>query len=320
MRSLTLVLALLACGCASGKPVHTLADARTGTIKFQSVTILGQGTSPTWITGDLSLPGGAADRVPAVVVLHSCAGVQPSLARWALDLNRMGYAALVLDSFGGRGVADVCLGREPVSIPSRLIDAYRAAALLASHPRIDPHRIALMGFAHGGWVANWASHTPFQRRFMPAGAPQFAAYLAVYPEGCNFRVKDEADMSGGPLRIFDGAADDWTPIAACRAYVERMREAGRDVSLVAYDGAMHAFDVSTFAEPKRFPEMLNASQCDAVQQDDGRFVDDSGRMLTPKSPCITRGATLGYNALAHRQLIADVKAFLAEAFARIGAR
>jgi dienelactone hydrolase len=320
MRGLALALALLAAGCASTAPIQTLRDGRAGAIKFRSVTILGQGTAPTWVTGELSVPAGVAGRVPAVIVLHACAGVKPNLRDWARELNGAGYAALVLDSFDGRGVDEVCSGREQVSIPSRLIDAYRATALLGTHPHIDPQRIALMGFAQGGWVALWASHAPLQRRFMPPGTPQFAAYLPVYPDGCNARLKDETDISGGPVRIFQGDADDWTPIEPCRAYVERMRAAGRDVSLVPYEGALHAFDVPSFATPHHFAELLNASHCEAIQQADGRFVDADGRPVTPSSPCVTRGASMGYDAGAHRQLVADVKAFLADAFSRVGSR
>jgi hypothetical protein len=45
-------------------------------------------------------------------------------------------------------------------------------------------------------------------------------------------------------------------------------------------------------------------------------VTDDGRPLSGASPCVTRGATLGYDARAHRQSIADVKAFLDESFGR----
>jgi hypothetical protein len=35
------------------------------------------------------------------------------------------------------------------------------------------------------------------------------------------------------MRIFHGAADDSAPIAECRAYVDRLRKAGKDLSLTA---------------------------------------------------------------------------------------
>ena len=317
--TLALTLALLAAGCASTAPVRTLGEGRTGTMTLRSATLGGASAGavmPAYITADLTLPRAATGRVPAVIVLHSCTGVRPNLRDWARELNVMGYGAFVVDSFEPRGVEEVCTGRSQVTIPSRLVDAYRALAVLATHPRIDPERIAVMGFSHGGWVVLWASHTAFQQRLKEPGTPQFAAYLAIYPAGCNARLRDETDVSGGPIAVFHGTADDWTPIAQCAAFVERLRAAGREASLVAYDGAPHAFDVPMSQTSRHLPDVLNTSGCTVVQQADGRFLDAEGQPITPSSSCVTRGASIGYDASAHRRLIGDVKAFLADAFAR----
>jgi dienelactone hydrolase len=253
--------------------------------------------------------------VPAVIILHSCDGVKPNIDEWARELNGMGYAAMVLDSFSGRNVTEVCTGQTSVSIGSRLADAFRAQELLATHPSIEPRQIAVLGFSHGGWVSLWASQAWYQRRFMRGTRPTFAAYLAFYPVGCNARLVDEADMAGGPLRIFAGTEDDWTPIGPCREWVERRHAAGRDVALVAYEGARHAFDVPFFATPREFPEVVNPSRCTMVQQPDGTFLDAAGRPFSGASPCMTRGASMAYNPRAHARSIADVKAFLAGVFA-----
>jgi dienelactone hydrolase len=123
-------------------------------------------------------------------------------------------------------------------------------------------------------------------------------------------------MTPGPVRIFHGTADDWTPIAACRDWVARRQAAGRDVSLVAYDRAMHAFDVPLFTPPRRWPGIFNPGKCAIIERPDHAFVTDDGRPLSSASPCVTRGATLGYDARAHRQSIVDVNTFLDEAFTR----
>jgi dienelactone hydrolase len=312
-------LALLLTGCATSGGLATLADGRAGTFPILTVTFPtapGAVEQPGTVTGDLTLPEVETGRVPAVILLHPCDGVLPPTTRWAQELNAMGFAALVLDSFSGRGVTEVCTGKTSVSIGSRLADAYRAQELLATHPRIDPARIALLGFSHGGWVALWASADQFQRRFMRGTGASFAAYLAFYPAGCNVRLVNETDMAGGPVRIFQGTADDWTPIGPCREWIARRRTAGRDVSLVEYEGALHAFDVPYFTTPQRLSDVVNPSRCTAVQQRDGTFVDEMGRPFSGASRCMARGATLGYDASAHRRAIADVKAFLDEAFAR----
>jgi dienelactone hydrolase len=314
MKAWPLALLLLLSGCTTA--LSAVTEGRTGRIEIPTLTIAASGDEqPATVTGDLSMPGGATGRVPAVIVLHSCSGMTPNLADWAHEINRMGFAALVLDSFGGRGITEVCTGRTPVSIGSRLNDTFRALALLAEHPRIDPRRIAVLGFSHGGWVALWASQAHYERRFLRANL-DFAAHAAFYPAACNARLLHETDMAPGPVRIFHGTADDWTPVAACRQWVSRRQAAGRHVSLVTYEGAMHAFDVPLFTPPRYWTGIFNAGKCTLTEQADRTFVADDGRPLTPASPCVTRGATLGYDARAHRQSIADVKSFFDQSFAR----
>ena len=312
---LALVLVCLA-GCATAAGTATLADGRVGTFPILSRTL---GTSrdpveqPGAVTGDLSLPAGN-DRVPAVIVLHSCAGVTPEIADWARALNRMGYAALVVDSFTTRGVTEVCTGHQSVNPGSRLSDLFRAQELLITHPRIDPQRIGVLGFSYGGWVALWASHDWYQRRFMRGTLPPPAAYAAFYPAGCNVRLLQEADVRG-PVRIFHGTADDWMTIDHCRDWVARRRAAGQDVSLVEYKGALHGFDVSRYGQPRRLPKVVNSSGCTVFQQEDGTFTETTGRRFSGASQCMTVGAWIGYDARAHQQSIADLHTFLEQAFA-----
>jgi dienelactone hydrolase len=295
-----------------------VTEGRTGRIEVPSLSISATGVEePTTVTGELFLPD-AGGRRPAVIVLHSCSGMTPSLMEWAEAVNRMGFAALLLDSFTARGVTEICTGRggrAAVSITSRLTDAYRALAMLAAHPRIDPRRIAALGFSHGGWVALWASQAQIERRFLRANV-EFAAHAAFYPAACNVRLQNETAMAPGPVRIFVGTADVWTPITACREWAARRQAAGRNVSLVAYQGAMHAFDVRHFSPPQHWTGLFNPGKCTITQRPDGTFVTDDGRPLAATSPCVTQGATLGYSARAHRQSIADVKAFLDDAFGR----
>lgn len=312
--SLAILLLCLAGGCSTA--LSAVTEGRTGRIEIPTITLTSGGNEEaTVVTGDLSMPVDATGRVPAVILLHSCSGMTPNLVDWAADVNRMGFAALVLDSFTARGVTEICTGRTPVSIGSRLADAYRALALLTAHPRIDPRRIAALGFSDGGWVTLWASQAHFERRFLRANV-DFAAHAAFYPAACNVRLLNEADMAPGPVRIFHGTADDWMPVAQCRQWVTRRQAAGRNVSLVAYEGAMHAFDVPFFSPPQRWHGIFNPGNCTVTEQPDRTLVTDDGRPLTGASPCVTRGATLGYDARAHEQSIVDVKAFLDESFTR----
>ena len=169
-----------------------------------------------------------------------------------------------------------------------------------------------MGFSHGGGVALAASHAGFAGLARVQGVPDFAAFLAFYPLGCNARLLDEARRVGGPMRIFHGAADDWTPARPCRELAQRLRAAGRPVMMIEYEGAHHGFDARAAGPVVRLPDVVNLAHCVFIQRPDGGFLTEDGRPVARDAPCITRGATIGYDAAAHRKSIADVRAFLAE--------
>jgi dienelactone hydrolase len=230
-----------------------------------------------------------------------------------------GYAAFLLDSFGGRGITETCTGRQAINPASMLGDIYRAQALLATHPRIDGTSIAVMGFSFGGRAAMWAALTRFQKPLKPAGTPPLAAYLAFYPAACWFYLRDETDVAGGPIRLFQGTADNATPLLPCRDWAARMRAAGHDVGIYEYAGAQHAFDVPSFVPPRVAPDHVNLGRCEFFELPDGGFRDKAtGARPGPTAACATRGYTQGYDAAAHQKSIEDVRTFLAAAFRKGG--
>lgn len=323
MRSITLfaLFASLVVGCATAPPLATLSQDTTGAISFQSLTFRGDRFDPlmpppvegkpTVVSGTLALPQGGGP-FAAVILIHGCGGVGPTQTGWAATLNKAGIATLVVDSFSGRNIPEVCTGRYNPNIASLLTDMYRALDLLATHPRIDASRIGLMGMSFGGRTAVWAAETRFQERY-GSGRHHFAAYLAFYPASCYITLADEAHVSGGPIRIFHGDADDWVPIGPCRQYVERMRRAGTDVALFEYPGAYHAFDNPTLPASRYWTEGISPRNCAFVEQD-GRIMDPAtGKVGGVDSPCMRRGVHFGYHADAHRKSVVDVQAFLRQA-------
>src|SRR5437899_3161608 len=101
------------------------------------------------ISGDLDFPSGAGP-FPAVILAHGCGGIGVVQTAWAQVLRQWGYATFVVDSFRGRGLAEVCTSAATLTGIQRIPDAYGALRVLATHPRIDARRVALMGFSHGG--------------------------------------------------------------------------------------------------------------------------------------------------------------------------
>lgn len=268
---------------------------------------------PTTITGELRIPRLGTDRLPLVVLIHGSAGVGANVHRWAEELNGIGVSAFIVDSFTGRGIVNTGNDQSQLASLAMMVDAFRALDLLAKHPRVDPARIGVMGFSKGGVTALYASLRRFQRMHGPAGL-EFAAYLPVYAP-CNTKYIDDEAISDKPIRLLHGSADDWVPVAPCRQYVERLQRVGKDVKLLEYADAYHAFDVHILKTPLKLPQAQTGRRCVLEEQPAGQLVNrESGKPFTLDDPCVERGTTVVYNAAAHAAAIKDVKAFLTTAF------
>jgi dienelactone hydrolase len=91
--------------------------------------------------------------VPVMVLMHGSAGVGPALSQWVDAFNEIGVATFVVDSFGPRGVKSMVENQTLIPTAANLMDAFQALQVLATHPRIDPTRIGVMGISKGGEVA-----------------------------------------------------------------------------------------------------------------------------------------------------------------------
>jgi dienelactone hydrolase len=259
------------------------------------------------IGGELQLPRGES-RLPAVILVHGSGGVGAREDRWAHELNGIGIAVFILDTFTGRGIVQTNTDQSQLGTLSMIGDAYRALALLSKHPRIVASQIALMGFSKGGDVALHASMKRFQRMYASPGV-EFAAFLPFYAP-CNTRYREDDQIGEQPIRMFHGRADNWVPVASCRDYVKRLQVGGKDIQLTEYPGAQHAFD--NYLTPVR--EMADAQtsrRCSLEEAEGGIIVNSqTGRPFTLNDPCIERGAKLGYDADATREATNAVKQFL----------
>jgi dienelactone hydrolase len=124
---------------------------------------------------------GAAGRRPAVVLVHGSGGVSPREDRWADELRRAGAATFVLDSFTGRGITFTEEDQAQLSSLAMIGDAYRALELLATHPRIDPERIAVRGFPKGAVAALYSAVTRFPAPVRAVRRPVRAAHRVLPP-------------------------------------------------------------------------------------------------------------------------------------------
>lgn len=318
------VCGLLAVSCSDGDPavegVDPLVKLLEETIEFETLTFPGQWLDPFMpplslgepavISGRLLVPP-TDEALPLVVLTHGCGGVSGAELGWSRELEAAGIASFVIDSFEGRGVQNVCRGQQGVNQASLLTDLYRAVDALADHPYVDESRIAVMGFSMGGRSALWSAMERFQERY--DGRP-LAGYAAFYPLGCYVQLESETDVTGGPIRIFHGMADDWLPIAQCEEYVARLVAGGVDIDLFAYENALHSFDDRGLPMEFAVAGALSPRNCRVVETDGVLTETTGGEPSTVNASCIERGATIGYNPEAREKAVADVTTFLSSVF------
>jgi len=293
---------LFVLGCLSSPGLAQVA--RTEVIPVSTITMTDQDFltgiedgRPVTIAGELNLPKAGVDRLPLVILLHGSSGIGSSMTDWAQDLLAMGVATFVLDSFSGRGIVNTNNDQAQLPRLAQAEDAFRALAILSRHPRIDPTRIMLVGFSRGGQNALYASLKRFHRLHASPGT-EFAAYVAFYPD-CTYTYREEDDLVAKPVRIFQGGADNYNPVAPCRAYVERLRAKGNDAMLTEYPRANHVFDSRALRQAVQLPQAQTTRNCRAIELENGLLVNARTRApFTYSDPCIERGVTTAYDEQA----------------------
>ena len=268
---------------------------------------------PAMIAGELRIPKPGTDRLPAVALVHGSGGVGFNIGMWVGELNKAGFATFVTDSFTGRGITNTITDQAQLSSYTMMNDAFAALAVLTKHPRIDPNKIAVMGFSKGAVPSLYASMNRFQNAYAPEGA-SFAAYIGFYTP-CNTALIDDEKVSARPIRLYHGVADDWVPVGPCRDYVARLKKAGANIDLVEYAGATHAFDTQSIPGTMQLPQALTARNCRFEEKQQGVIINsDTGQPATANDPCIERGTTIAYNAEATDAARKDVIEFLSNLF------
>ncbi len=215
-------------------------------------TVVIPGPEGVSLRATLLLPDGPAV-APAIVALHGCGGLSPLLERrWGAALRERGHIVLFPDSFASRGLGSQCREQQRVVTAGglRRLDALAAARWLATRPGTPAGGVVLMGWSDGGSTVLAAGRAAAELE------PGLLRGLVAFYPGCRGTARNLAWRPAAPLLMLHGEADDWTPIAPCRDLAARV---GAAVTLLAYPGAQHGFDVEA---PMRVLRNIPSSQRD----------------------------------------------------------
>jgi dienelactone hydrolase len=210
--------------------VLTAAEAKIAT---QTVEYRQDGTV---MRGFLAYDDSLKGKRPGVLVVHEWWGLNDFARERALKLAGLGYVALAADMYGGgatardreeaRKLAGALLGN-----PDRLrARAQAALKVLAADPRVDPNRLAAIGFCFGGT-------TVLELAYSGADLAGVASFHGGLPQA---RPEDLKRLTAAIL-VLHGADDPHVSPADIAAFEQAMRQAGADWQMVWFGGAVHGY-------------------------------------------------------------------------------
>lgn len=209
-------------------PVPAGADIRTERIPYDH--------AGTGLEGFLAWDAAAEGPRPAVLIVHDWNGEGEYVRVRAQMLARFGYVAFAADVYGA-GVRpegdDAATTVQAFYRDLPLMRARVAAGfdVLRDDARVDPTRIAVIGYCFGGSAALELARTGAEVR----GTVSFHGSLITHTP---------ADVASivSPLLVLTGGSDPVVPDSAVAALQDELRTRDDlDWQVVTYSGAPHAF-------------------------------------------------------------------------------
>jgi dienelactone hydrolase len=287
-------------------PIHTLTLSDEQFLKGDAYG------RPTTIAGVLRIAQGSG-RLPLVVIVAGSGGHGAGSDVWDGQFESMGISTFVMDSFAGRGIVSTGVDQSQLGRLNMILDLYRSLAVLAAHPRVDPGRIAVMGFSRGGQATLYASLKRFHKMWNPGGVDP-AAYIALYPP-CVTTYIGDTDVSDHPIRMFHGISDDYVEITPCRNYFGRLKMAAKDVQMTEYPDTWHAYDFPTLPSVPTVAQNAQTTHCVLKEEPAGTIVNTATQKpFSYADACMGRNPHVAYSASSTRATEDAVKALLKTVF------
>ena len=205
-----------------------MSDILTETVTYDALG--------TTCKGYLAHDETAGEPRPGVLVVHEWWGLNDYIRGRTRQLAELGYVALAVDMYGdGRTAgtpdeAGALMNASLGDLPSLEARFDAARDLLAVHPGCDRERLAAIGYCYGGAVVLHAARRGLELKAVVS----FHGALSSMHEPARGDVKAK-------VLVCHGAADQMVGDDQVDALKKEMADAGADLRLVAYEGALHGF-------------------------------------------------------------------------------
>ena len=194
-------------------------------------------------------PQDSSKQHPAVLFFHGCGGPLDYTIPRAAQVLQQGYAAVIVDSYTGRGVdwELSCTGRELPGF-QRAADVLAALEIARKHPSIDSQQLFLVGYSLGGWtiLEALASGDELPDGLLDSPGHHLAGVrglVAWYPYcGLATRYRQGWD-SDIPVLMLLAGEDRTTPPQPCVEVASAQSAIGKSIAWKVYPGVDHGFDL-----------------------------------------------------------------------------
>ena len=310
----------------------SLATKPSGRIYFSSLTpkstyaLQKQATAQPIVNvaGTLYMPDGAQSPVPAMVITPGSGGIMTNQTeRWKPLFLKMGMAVFIVDTLGSRNIENTISNQAQLSYAADIADSFSALKLLSTDPRIDPKRIAQIGFSRGGAIALDTMVQPFRQAIIKDDEVRFAAHVAVYPACDDTYWNGKASLlTGAPVLFLMGEKDEAVSNKLCQIYADKLKTVLPRVEMHIYEGAHHDFD-SIKNTRDWLARGINNLSCPGhdINPDDWsvthlgtgkRYGSFAEYMKENPDYCGKKGYTIAGNPAAAQQAEGDVTQFLSQ--------
>lgn len=227
------------------------AEAR---VVGEEVNYSGDGiTMKGYIAYDNAIKG----KRPGVLVVHEWWGHNAYARKRARMLASLGYTAMAVDMYGDGKTADhpkeagefAGMVRANMDGATKRFEAARAT--LASHPTVNPDKLAAIGYCFGGGIVLEMARRGVDLK----GVASFHGSLGTKEPARPGSIKAR-------ILVMNGEADPFTKPETIAAFKQEMKDAGAQYEFVNYPGAMHAFtnpDATALGKKFNIPLAYNKS-------------------------------------------------------------